>query len=77
MMVVSYAFRRILYLILQIASIKVAFVNFTLVPLNDITIFAENLGPARLLHSTWQLYISIDTSEIENRAQQFKNYIVH
>lgn len=73
MMVVSNAFRRILSIVLQVASIKVVFGNFTLVPLNDITIFAENLGPARLYHSTWQLYVSIDTAEIENRSQQLES----
>lgn len=47
--------------------------KFTLLSLNKATIFAENLGSARLFHSTWHLYVSIDTTEIDNRSKQLEN----
>ena len=44
--------------------------NITFTLLSDVSIFAENIGSAKLYHTTCQVYISIDVSELELQLLQ-------
>ena len=44
--------------------------NLTFISLRDVTIFSEQMGPAKLYHTTWHLYTSINTSELQTHLAQ-------
>ena len=44
--------------------------NVTLTSIDDSTIYIENLGTAKIYHTTWRLISSVDTQNIDTRYEQ-------
>ena len=55
---------RIIWVILSFISF---IFSLKVIPLHNVTIFAEDLGDARLYHETWHSYVSIDVDNIHTR----------
>ena len=50
--------------------------DVTFTPLNDTTIFIENIGHAKLYHDTWHLIVSLDTSVLNERFTNLQKMYV-